>query len=123
MLHAKTIDRGGEAMAFRYGVDCYNASYFWEAHELWEPLWQAARGNDSDLAAVLKALIQFAAANVQLACGRTKSWRRLAERAERTALAAGVHQSGLLGIDWPMFLEGWRQALAADVPCGVAITL
>src|SRR5262249_49365822 len=44
-----------------YGVDLFNAFYFWEAHEAWEGLWAAA-GRDSAPALMLQGLIQIAAA-------------------------------------------------------------
>jgi hypothetical protein len=44
-----------------YGVDLFNAFYFWEAHEAWEGLWAACDRHD-DPAVLLQGLIQIAAA-------------------------------------------------------------
>ena len=44
-----------------YGVDLFNAFYFWEAHEAWEGLWATAE-RDSARALLLQGLIQIAAA-------------------------------------------------------------
>jgi len=44
-----------------YGVDLFNAHFFWEAHEAWEGLWAVA-ARDSAPALLLQGLIQIAAA-------------------------------------------------------------
>ena len=44
-----------------YGIDLFNAHYFWEAHEAWEGLW-AAVPRESVAALFLQGLIQLAAA-------------------------------------------------------------
>lgn len=47
---------------FLYGVDLFNAGYFWEAHVYWERLWKEAVG---DRKTFLQALIQLSAGFVQ----------------------------------------------------------
>jgi hypothetical protein len=54
--------------AWLYGVDLFNAHYFWEAHEAWEGLW-AAVPRDSVPALLLQGLIQLAAALLKLHLG------------------------------------------------------
>jgi hypothetical protein len=44
-----------------YGVDLFNAFYFWEAHEAWEGLW-AAVDRAGRVGQTLQGLIQVAAA-------------------------------------------------------------
>jgi hypothetical protein len=44
-----------------YGIDLFNAFYFWEAHEAWEGLWAAVE-RESPPALLLQGLIQIAAA-------------------------------------------------------------
>jgi predicted metal-dependent hydrolase len=44
---------------FKRGIDHFNATEFWEAHEAWEELWLAA---ETDLEQFLQGLIQLAAA-------------------------------------------------------------
>jgi hypothetical protein len=121
LLHNTVIDATGQSTAFRYGADCYNEGFYWEAHELWESLWQSVKRKDETLAAALKALIQFAAANVQLLCQKPNSWDRIAARAIRTATEAGVHESNFLGINWPAFLSEWREVRAGALPQPVPI--
>jgi hypothetical protein len=51
---------------FDYGCDLFDAGCYFEAHELWEQCWRAARafGNDDD-AVFLQGLIKLAAAGVK----------------------------------------------------------
>lgn len=123
LLNSATINAQGDSPAFRYGIDCFNEGFFWEAHEFWEPLWQSARKDQPQLAAALKSLIQFAAANVQLLCGRPESWHRLAQRAIKTATGADVQQTQLLGIEWHRLLAEWQEVLQGNVPQSVPIDL
>lgn len=61
--------------AFAYGVDCWNAGYYWEAHEAWETLWIESRDP------VLQGLIQCAAACVKLLQGNRDAFERVRTRA------------------------------------------
>jgi hypothetical protein len=82
--------------AFRYGVDLYNRSYFWEAHEAWESLWQDLP--DGPTREALQGLIQLAAAHLKEHMQVPTGAKRLAETAcehlER-AMKGGV----TLGLD------------------------
>src|SRR6059058_753307 len=49
---------------YLYGIDLFNAGYFWEAHEAWESLWHVA-GRRGRIADFLKGLIKLAAAGVK----------------------------------------------------------
>jgi len=42
-----------------YGVDLFNARYFWEAHEVWEPLWRNLDKSDPP-GMYIQALMQIA---------------------------------------------------------------
>jgi len=61
---ADDVDR---ADWFAFGCDLFDAGCFFEAHELWERCWLAARavGNDDD-ARFVQGLIKLAAAGVKL---------------------------------------------------------
>lgn len=48
-----------------WGVDLFNAFFFWEAHEAWERLW-IAQPRQSTPALVLQGLIQLAAALLKI---------------------------------------------------------
>ena len=56
-------ERLHETELFRFGVDLFNRSYFWEAHEAWETLWQGCP--EGPIRQALQGLIQLAAANLK----------------------------------------------------------
>lgn len=101
---------------FLWGLDLYNHGFPWEAHEVWETLWQQApRG--SAVRAMLQGLIQCAAAVVHARAGRATGQRRLAERA--LARLDAVHAAvgpRCLGVD----VAGLAQAMAAFALAGCA---
>ena len=87
-----------------YGIDLFNARYFWEAHEAWEGLW-AARQRDSEPALLMQGLIQIAAALLKI----------------HLRSPAGVFILSSEGIDK---LEGvarqWLQPMGLDLPAVIA---
>jgi uncharacterized protein len=50
------------------GVDLFNNGYYWEAHEVWEALWNAS-GRHGTTATFVKSLIQLAVVGVKLRQG------------------------------------------------------
>jgi hypothetical protein len=93
-----TDDNWPECQAYLFGIDLFNAGYFWEAHEVWEGLWHAA-GRTGTVADFLKGLIHLAAAGVKmwqgLPAGVTSHARRAAELFERTVQAQKTYYLGL----------------------------
>lgn len=73
--------RWPESADYLYGVDLFNAGYYWEAHEVWEGLWHA-ENRTGPVANFLKGLIKLAAAGVKRYEGRTAGIHRHAARAE-----------------------------------------
>lgn len=67
---------------FLYGVDLFNAGFYWEAHEIWEGLWIAA-GRTGTTADFLKGLIKLAAAGVKSREGMATGVQRHAIRARQ----------------------------------------
>lgn len=65
---------------YLYGVDLYNFSFFWEAHESWELIWKTT-APDSLSRIFLHGLIQVAAALLKRAQGQTAGMKSLALRA------------------------------------------
>jgi predicted metal-dependent hydrolase len=65
-----------------YGLDLFNNGYYWEAHEAWERLWQAAP-RDSAHSQLLQGLIALAAAGVKVRQGQRIGLTRHAQRAAR----------------------------------------
>ncbi|MCC7014652.1 MAG: DUF309 domain-containing protein [Planctomycetes bacterium] len=83
---------------YRFGVDLYNAGFLWEAHEVWEGLWHAAK-HDAQQAEFLQGLIQCAAASLKVRMQQPAGVRKLAElgtaRLERVARATRGQFMGL----------------------------
>src|SRR2546430_17222014 len=67
---------------YLFGIDLFNAGFYWEAHETWEGLWHA-RGPPGRTADFLKGLIQMTAAG-------GKVGRRMPRRVARLG-PAGPH--------------------------------
>ena len=86
---------------YLFGIDLFNAGYYWEAHVEWEELWQAASDRTDRL--FLQGLVQLAAAMVKLHAGSPvgvgKLSRRAAEKFERvfgeSASRFGIEKSVL----------------------------
>jgi hypothetical protein len=72
-------DAWRETPAFLWGVDLFNAGYYWEAHEAWEDLWRAAETPAA--AALLHGLIRLAAAGVKAGVGNPRGTARHARAA------------------------------------------
>jgi hypothetical protein len=73
-------ERWWESEAYLFGFDLFNHGYYWEAHEEWEGLWNAA-GRRGAIAELLKGLIKLAAAGVKARQGQPEGVRRHGERA------------------------------------------
>lgn len=86
--------------AWAAGWQYLRDGYFWEAHELWEPVWMALPAG-SPARGLVQAMIQIANAGLKLRMGRPRAVRRLCAMAE-DLLAGG----------------GWRAAAA----CGASGT-
>ncbi|HKM55100.1 MAG TPA: DUF309 domain-containing protein, partial [Isosphaeraceae bacterium] len=76
----------------------FNAGYYWEAHETWEPLWHA-HGRRGATAALIQALIKLAAAGVKIRERKPQGARTHAARAalllEQSRQHSGNDQLGL----------------------------
>ena len=66
--------------AYLFGIDLYNLGYFWESHEAFEALWNAA-DRASPEKQFFQAIIQLAASNLKFFMGAESAGRALAERA------------------------------------------
>ena len=72
---------------YLYGIDLFNAGYWWECHEALEGLWHAA-GHDSPAGHALQTVIQCGAAHLQYA-DKPRGARRLVTYAQRHANLVG----------------------------------
>ena len=107
-----TTENWPSSQQYLLGCDLFNHGYYWEAHEVWEGLWQACgrRGTTADF---LKALIKLAAAGVKAREGRPLGVARHAARAE--LLFRGVSDQ-IAGQRYLGFEMDWLVRIAAKLP-------
>jgi len=79
---------------YLYGIDLFNARYWWEAHEVLEGLWHAA-GIGTPAAHVMQAVIQCAAAQLKISTHRPVGAQRLFAHAEKHVFWREERQLGL----------------------------
>lgn len=97
-----------ENQTYRYGWSLFEAGFYWEAHEVWEPVWLASRPNSLEKT-LLKAAIQLANANLKAVMGKRNAARRLFDEVEglvdelKTAL--GKERTSYMGVNPTRFLE------------------
>ncbi len=106
---------------YLYGVDLYNAGYFWEAHEAWEGLWYACK-RDEIQSQFIRGLIQCAAGCLKVRLGAPRGVQKLfeqgTERLNEVAAASGALYMGVevarfaseicaFGASEPASVEGW----------------
>jgi hypothetical protein len=65
-----------EVPAFLYGIELYAHGYFWEAHEVWEPVWLATAPSSRERH-LMAGLIQLANACLKLEMRRPRAAVRL----------------------------------------------
>lgn len=73
--------------AWRVGLAFLRDGYFWEAHEVLEPVWMACPAGSPDRALV-QALIQLANAGLKRRMGRDRAVMRLLQMADNLAAQA-----------------------------------
>ena len=88
--------RWRENAAHLYGLRLYDAGFFWEAHEVLEPVWAGAAPN-SRARALVQGLIQLANACLKLRMERPRAAERLAHIAADHLAGAGSGE--VMGID------------------------
>lgn len=115
-----------ENRVYLLGIDQFNHGYYWEAHETWEALWQAAE-RQGPIAACLKGLIKLAAAGVKTREQRPIGVRRHALRAAELFQQAELQQAEqrrapgepigvYLGLDLPeLILSATSMASSAEL--------
>lgn len=91
-----------------YGIDLFNHGYYWESHEVWESVWNAA-GRTGAVADFMKGLIKLAAAGVKAREGRLDGVRSHARRAaelfSRVQDRIGPEQSVYFGLSLSELME------------------
>ena len=100
--------------AYLYGFALMRAGHFWEAHEVWEPVWLASPPNGR-ARILLRALIQTANARLKDVMGRPRAVVRLAEEArdEIDEIAVSVGEV-FMGVDVKRMRADLRNLAAAN---------
>ena len=81
-----------------FGVDLFNAFFFWEAHESWETLW-AVKPRPSGTAQLLQGLIQIAAAMLKIRLGSLAGAATLSRQGLAKGTASAAVTPSMLGLD------------------------
>jgi predicted metal-dependent hydrolase len=114
---ALTPENWSLCRSYLYGIDLFNAGYYWEAHEAWESLWHTA-GRTGPIADFLKGLIHLTAAGVKVRQGVPAGVRSHAQRAhtrlQRTASAHGTRFLGLQLAELLCLAEKWSVPATDD---------
>ncbi len=78
---AYPMERLNESAAWTSAMRFLHEGYYWEAHEVLEPVWMACRHNSAERALV-QGIIQFANAALKEKMGRSTAARRLSDMSE-----------------------------------------
>ncbi len=103
-----TEDGWAENPDFLFGVDHFNAEYFWEAHTFWERLWTLEE-TPPEIRRLLRTIIQTAAACLKVRQGQTAGARKLLDRAGLESFDGQT-----LGIDLHALARGARKFVEAE---------
>lgn len=98
---------------FLEGLNLFNATHFFEAHEVLEDVWRAAPEPERKF---FQGLIQVAVALHHYSTGNRIGCRSLLERARRNLTP---YPAGHRGVDLDSLrhqVDGWRSALDQDQP-------
>jgi uncharacterized protein len=121
MRQAPWPDQWRDCELYLFGCDLFNLGFWWEAHEAWEAVWKALP-RDSVQARFMQALIQIAAACLQVEAERVDGAARALQRAG-TNLMPVMQELGRTGAKRYMGLDvaAWWGAVmgALGVPGGM----
>jgi uncharacterized protein len=82
------------SQSYLYGIDLFNAGYWWECHEILEGLWLAT-GRKTRAGHTMQAIIQCAAAHLKIALDQPIGARRLITHCDRHVKEAGPYCLGV----------------------------
>ncbi len=103
---------------YLYGIDLFNHGYYWEAHEVWEGLWNAC-GRRGSIGSFFKGLIALAAAGFKVRVrnprGVTGHARRAADLLVQAVLEIGSDDARYMGLDLHE-LARWASGVAEHPP-------
>jgi len=96
-----SIEELANCDAFKHGLIYLEEGYYWEAHEVFEPVWMALP-SDSDERRFVQGLIQLANASLKAEMGRPKAVIRLC-RIARELLTSASSEHSMMGVDWTKY--------------------
>ncbi|MCA9142785.1 MAG: DUF309 domain-containing protein [Planctomycetales bacterium] len=94
------------------GIDLFNHGYYWESHESWEAVWNAA-GREGTVADFIKGLIKLAAASVKAREGSAIGVARHATRGDKLFGKVQAETPNLMGLSL-VELREFAQHLASN---------
>jgi predicted metal-dependent hydrolase len=80
-LALATVDSIWLDTRWLYGLDLFDAAFYWESHEVWEELWHTLGKTEPD-AQLIQGMIQLAASLLTAELGREAASIRLLARAQ-----------------------------------------
>jgi hypothetical protein len=99
-----SIDAWATLTEWLWGVDLFNAFYFWEAHEAWEVLW-AGKSRHSAPGQLLQGLIQVAAALLKIRLASLAGAATLSHTGVERLRRAAAERQSMLGLDLPRVID------------------
>jgi len=110
---APTNETWQQCELYLWGVDLFNAGFYWESHEAWEGVWHAAE-RKGPVADLQKALIKLAAAGVKAREGRVEGVRRHATRSLELGriVAESTDTTEFMGVNLDELSQLGEQTLA-----------
>ncbi len=100
--------------AWLYGLTLLRKGFYWEAHEVLEPVWMAAPPNSAEKA-MAQAVIQLANAALKLDMGKPKAAARLAGMVAYLAAQAGRQGVVVLGVQVTAVTLAARDVASGDI--------
>lgn len=83
---------------YLFGVDLYNAAFWWESHEAWENVWHTTN-KDSDYGQFLQGLIQISAAFIKWQVKGEEGMTRLYEIGRKRLQSVAKQNPKFMGLD------------------------
>jgi len=102
---------------YLFGIDLFNAGWWWEAHEVWEEQWHVTQSQHDGWTLMLKGLIQLAACALNRERGVHGGANRLLETGSGyLSEAADTHgvDGVFCGLDLPALVTAAREHLSAE---------
>ncbi|MFV0297065.1 MAG: DUF309 domain-containing protein, partial [Hyphomicrobiaceae bacterium] len=89
-----SLEEWPKAVPYLSGLALYRRGFYWEAHEVWEPVWRAAPPNSRERY-LLAGLIQLANGCLKVRMARISAAGRLFAAARQLVSEAGLAGSGV----------------------------